>query len=98
MTAAHHLSQDHAEGELVGARVEGLALHLLRRHVTRRPEHHSRLGELQGGVDGRVVPRRGLREPLGHAEVHHLHVPLRGQHDVGGFEIAMEEAARMRFL
>ena len=33
---------------------------------------------------------------LGQAEVHHLHVPLRRQHHVGGLQIAMDEASPMR--
>ena len=39
-----------------------------------------------------------LLHPLGEAEVHHLHVPLRGHHDVGGLQIAVQKAAGVRFL
>ena len=62
--------------------------------VCRRWPRGQQLGspEFAGRLDG----RRQLLDPLGEAEVHDLHVPLLGQHDVGGLQIAMEKPAGMR--
>jgi hypothetical protein len=55
-------------------------------------------GELRRRRAGGLVGRRQVLDALREAEVHHLHVPVRGQHDVGGLQIAMEEPALVRFL
>jgi hypothetical protein len=59
---AQHLVQHGAEREEIGARVGGLAAHLLRRHVSRRPHHHPALG--RPGHQNGVVSVAGGRAIL----------------------------------
>ena len=99
MTPADHLGQDHAERKQVGARVERQALRLLGRHVVRRADDGPVRGQVGcPDVARRLVRRRQILDPLGEAEVHDLHVPLLGQHDVGGLQIAVQKPAGMGFL
>ena len=89
--------QDHAQREDVGPRIERASEHLLRRHVAGRAHACTGFGE-QGR---RVTPDLGAgvgSERLGQPEVHHFHVALRRDHDVGGLEIAMHHAAAMGFF
>ena len=95
-TPAQHLVDDDAERELVAAKVHGPAGRLLGRHVPDRAEDHP-------GVCGRGVADRlglrmrgGRRRPLRDAEVEDLHVPVGGQEDVLGLEIAVRDAAGVR--
>ncbi len=85
-----HLVQDDPEGEDVGARVDGLSLQLLRRHVRDCSHHHAarchRLGRQLGG------PFVTLSGELGETEVEDLHLPLGGHHDVARLEIPMDDA------
>ena len=81
--ARHHLVEHTAEAEHVRARIDGLALGLLRRHVLRRA-HDSFLGN--GGFAG---GREGLQ---GQSKVDHLHQPPVRHHDVGGLEVAVDDA------
>ena len=78
----------------VGARVDGLAAGLLRRHVRERPEQGS--PSRPGGV---AAPRRAVRMAehvvLGEAEIQDLEPTVRGHHDVRGFDVAVHDAAGM---
>ena len=44
-----------------------------------------------------TVDSFGVNELLGQPEVHHLHVPIRGEHDIGRVQISMHDAPLMRF-
>ena len=90
------LVEQAAEGPDVGALVELLPAHLLGAHVRRRTHDDA-------GVRGvhrhrrRLVRRaRGRLDGLRQTEVEDLHHPRFGQHDVGGLEIAMDDALRVR--
>ena len=79
LLAREHLVEDAAQGEDVGARVHVLAPHLLGRHVVRGPHHQAR---------ARHVRPAETREP----EVHDLHLPAGKDVQVGGLEVAVEDA------
>ena len=64
----------------IGAAVDLVAAHLLRRHVRRRADHEAVAGHPLGAGDARD------------AEVHHLDDAGVGQHQVGGLEIAVHDA------
>ena len=91
-----HLVGHHAERVDVAARIELLAGELLGAHVRRGSEHHALLREL---LLLRLI--LGLAA-LGDAEVEDLHevgLPGRGREDdVVGLEIAMDDAAAVRFF
>jgi hypothetical protein len=92
--ARHHLVQNGAEREDVRARVEPLALGLLRRHVSDGPDQQALRGleplvrrEREGVAGVRFVRLHELRE----AEVQHLHATVVTDHDVGGLEVAVDD-------
>src|ERR1700691_708840 len=66
--AGEHFIKNRAEGKNIGARVGGLAAHLLRRHISNRNHHGSSVGGylLRGRVAGSIVLRTG---EFGEAEV-----------------------------
>ena len=68
------------EGPQVCACVDGIASHLLRRHVVRRPE----------GVAG---SRAVVASHLGDPEVHDLGHAVRGEHDVLGLDVAVNDSS-----
>ena len=74
--------------------IHGFPRHLLRGHVRDRPQNRPFAGrERARGREaplGVTLPRR---EQLGEAEVEHLHPALSGHHDVGGLEVAVDDAA-----
>ena len=78
LLAGEHLVEQHAHAEKVGAAVDGLALHLLRRHVIRRAQHLAGGGHRAAG--------------FGDTEVHYLHRAAGPEHDVGGLDIAVDYA------
>ena len=89
---------DHAECPDVGAPVHRLAFRLLRRHVGGRSQNHSRLRRRQT-QRRRVRHRVGLRvfvHRLRQSEVEHLHFAVRSDLDIGGFQVAMNDAALVR--
>ena len=55
--ARQHLEQDRARREQVAARVDGLAGHLLGRHVARRAHHHAGARQLGGRAERRASSR-----------------------------------------
>ena len=77
--AGQHLVGHDRERVHVGAAGHGLARDLLRRHVRRRAQ------DLAGGGH-----HRGL--DAGHAEVHQLRLPVGLDHDVGGLDVAVDDA------
>ena len=94
--AGRHLVQHRAKGEQVGARVQFLGLHLLRRHVGHCAQHRARAGQvLRLRRRSSLVCRRwrrGLARHLGQPEVENLGVPALGDEDVGGLDVAMNDA------
>ena len=101
-----HLVQQAAERPDVAALVDGLSARLLGAHV-RRGSHDrallSRRAQLLGSsgvreadVAGRL--RRGGILDLAQAEIEHLDAPIRGEFDVGGLEVAMDDALRVGFF
>ena len=63
--------------------IQFVALHLLSRHVEERTHGGARLGQLLVGLG------------FGDAKVHELDDVVRGQHHVGGFDIAVNDAVLM---
>jgi len=91
--SAEHLVQHSAEREDVGARVGGLSLHLLRRHVTDRAEHRARFGLLRQrrgivGADEHVLPRQ--------PEVEDLDAPVARDEQVLRLQVAVNDPAIVR--
>src|SRR6202020_311715 len=86
---AEHLVQDHAKGENVRARVHGLALGLLRRHVMNRPQDGVFLGE-RDRFSVVVLTETFLGRRLCHdfrqPEIQEFYAGL-GHQDVGGLQI-----------
>ena len=83
------LVEDGAEAEDVGPRVDRLSLDLFRRHIRGGPEYRARRG--LGDVGSRL-------QALGHAEVEELRRAARGDHDVGRFQVAVQDALLVRGL
>lgn len=98
MPPAGHLGDNHTEGKQIGAHIQRQALHLFRRHVVGCAEDCSWRRQLRRNLDRCRVGRRQIHQPLGETEVHHLHVTLLGQHDIGGLQVAVQKPAGMSFL
>ena len=88
-----HFIEDHAEAPDVGTVIDRLAAGLLRRHVG-GGSHHDALS--RAGNRGHVRLVRGRRPHLGEAEIEHLHVIARADEDVGGLDVAVDDARGMR--
>ena len=97
MSARRQLVQDHAQREDVGPRIQRAPEHLLGGHVAGRAHPCAGFGEQGRRVTAHLGAGVG-GERLGQPEVHHFHVALRRDHDVGGLEIAMHHAAAMGFF
>ena len=94
--AAQHLIKDRSERKDVGPGVRRFAAHLFRRHVSHSTEHHARLRE--SGCERGFLPFQSggrLRE-LGKAEVEDLQASFRGEENVLGFEVAVNNAFLVR--
>ncbi len=99
--AGKHFVENCPQRKDVGAPVGGLASHLLRRHITHRPQHHARLS-LQGRVrrerwrlhlvEVRDVPLRELRQ----TEIKNLHAAVGDQKNIRGFQVAMDDSPHVR--
>ena len=103
--ARQHLVEDAAERPDVRTDIDGLALRLLRRHVGRGAENHPAHRHRRRG-DGRRE-RRVRRCPvatgtrfhrLGEPEVEHLHGAVGAHLDVGGLQVAVDDAVLVRGL
>ena len=93
--ADSHLVQHHAQREHVAARVDGLALGLLGRHVGGGAHDAARAREVGGRhrhAHGGLLVLRQLRQ----AEVQHLDAPVAGDHHVHRLQIAVRDPSLMR--
>jgi hypothetical protein len=81
--AGEHLVEHHPQRPQVGSRVDGITPHLLRRHVVWRPERVA---------GSRPVVARDLGDP----EVHDLGHAVRGDEDVLGLDVAVNDASLVR--
>jgi hypothetical protein len=92
--AREHLVEDRPQGEDVGAVVDGLAPHLLRRHVAHRPDHRARARPpREGGQAGGVARVDGLLAlgQLGEAEVQDLDEPVARHEQVLRLQVAVHD-------
>ena len=102
---AKQFEEDDSHGEDVGANICFLAQRLFRCHVGRSANEHTSSGteglSLHGGHVATRKPRgpylRGLSQ-MGNAKIHHHNPVLRVAHDVGRFEVAVDDALCMRGL
>jgi hypothetical protein len=91
--SAEHLVQDGADGEEIRALIERLTPHLLGRHVADGPDDDAR--RRAGGafaIDQADLGRGDLGEP----EVEDLEVPVAGEEEVRGLQVAMQDALVVR--
>ncbi len=92
--AGEHLVKQHAGRKDIGARIDAIAARLFRRRVSRRAVGHADLGQLS------LMNAAGLRfrfvEQFGQAKIQDLCLATFGDHHVAGFDIAMNDAARVR--
>src|SRR5271168_199355 len=98
--AGGHLKEDDAEGKKIGAGVQRFPEDLLRRHVRHRAECRSRTGEMFG-VDGDGGQRGALAwiaagGDLGQTEIENLGVTALDDENVGGLDVAMNDASGVR--
>jgi hypothetical protein len=87
--------QDEAERENIAAGVEGLARGLFRRHVRDGADDHAGAGTVVGDGARGVAAGRSvvqLRQP----EVGELRVARRGDQDVFGLDVAVQDAGAVR--
>ena len=92
--AGGHLVQHHAKRKQVAAGVDRLAAGLLRRHVDGGSRNHAHSGQRVVGASVVFGPEvvHQLRQP----EVENLHLSAGGQKDVGGLDVAMDDALGVR--
>ena len=93
--ARGHLVEHDAEAVDIRTMVDRAAVQLLRRHVRRRARLRDRAC-LRGGVPqaGRRLTRQ-QRNRLRHAEVEHLHRTIPHDLNVGGLQVAVDDAFRV---
>ena len=87
-----HLVEDPAEGEDVGARIDGLTLQLLGRHVAERSQHDASLRPGRGRGEVRKGAGFFLLRQLRQAEVEDLDPPVFRDEEVLGLQIAMHDS------
>ncbi len=92
--ARQYLVQNATEGPDIGAAVDPAGAGLLGRHVRRRAQNHSRAR--RGEAQRRRMCSSGavgvIGEGLGQPEIQDLDLAFRGDLDVGGLEVAVDDA------
>lgn len=98
--AGEHFVEHTAKRPNIGALIDGFALGLLGRHVGGGAQDHAGLGGHAGEGGGIRNVRRGgmVVERLGESEIEHLDHAAVGDLDVGGLEVAMDNAAPVSVL
>ena len=92
--AGQHFVKNAAEAEDVRPDVDFLAFGLLRRHIGYGTQNCSRHGEPRGDISDsgiRIANDTFLGE-LGESEVEQFGLPVLGDHDVGGLQVAVHDA------
>ena len=79
-----HLEHDDTQAVKIGARVDRLAVTLLRAHVVRRPKDESTVGQFE--IHRRV---------LGQSEINQCDAAVVAQHDVAGLQITVQHPRRV---
>src|ERR1019366_7313187 len=95
MTPVQHLVQNDSDSEEVAAPIDLLTEDLLRRHIGDGPDNLSGNTKARGRHVSGTGPAAG-RNPLGQTEVQNLYVAVSADHDVGGLEIAVNDARVVR--
>ena len=96
LLARQHLEQHNAKRPHVRATVDRFPARLLRRHIRRRPQNHSR--PCRRHAQRRRVRqiqrrRRFFRQCLRQSKIQHFHLPVAGELDVRRLQIAMYDSA-----
>ena len=98
LAAGGHFVEHGAEAEKIGAQIEILAARLLGRHICNGADGDAGTGEMRSIVQCRTVGkiggrfRAGARDVLGEAEVENFCVAGVGYENVGGLDVAMDDA------
>ena len=96
MLPAEDFVEHYAERENVGTSIENFTVRLFRRHVSNCAENHAGLGERAGRLSvGRGIGRRGADFHFGQTEVEHFGVSAARNENIGGLEIAVNDALRV---
>ncbi len=88
IAAGQNFVEDNPQGKDVSASVGLLQKQSLRGHVGGCSHQHAGVAVADGGCLGGF----GARQALGDPKVQNFHAPSGGQHDVIGFEVAMQDA------
>ncbi len=101
--SGRHLIQHRAKRKQIAARIEFLAFGLLGRHVSHGPHGRSGTGQVVFAHGGRlrehsrrVHAAAADRSDLGQSEVQHLGMTALGDENVGGLDVAVNDALGMR--
>ena len=84
--AGQHFVTQHPQRPQIGRRCRRLTPHLLWSHVRGCPENCTRSGDLR------------FFAGAGNAEVQQLRRPVRQQHNIGGFDVAVNNPRRMNHV
>src|SRR5207245_11651624 len=90
--ARHHLIEEGAEAEDIGARIYSLALGLLWGHVGGGPDDHTLFSRRLEGTRHVVSTRRRGCGKFGQAEVESLHEPLLVNHHIIWLHVPVNDA------
>ena len=94
-----HLVEDETECEKIGARVHRFPFELFRSHVVHRADEQPCLRGERGRVRCRganAYPGGQRAEKFGEAKIEDLYLAVGCHEDIGRFNIAMDDALRMR--